>query len=184
MLAGDGTPSVVERCWIAPPMSRVGPLTPEERRAVVEAGPIFGKYDTEIDRDSAFEMLARRGNKAGGAPVPPSSPPRSATAAPPSSAAASFMPSRSSVPPAGSATAPRSPAWTVPAPAAEPPPEPGFLDNIEGALGDWWNGGGFNRGRMTNGQVVVRSAIQSASRSVGTQVARQIMRGVLGGLQR
>lgn len=184
MLAPDGTPSVVERCWIAPPMSRVGPLTPEERRTVVENGPIFGKYDTPIDRDSAFEMLARRGAKAGGAPVPPPSPPRSATASPPASTGETFKPPRSSVPPAGRAAAPRSPAWTVPAQAPERPPEPGFLDNIEGALGDWWNGGGSNRGRMTNGQVVVRSAIQSASRSVGTQVARQIMRGVLGGLQR
>ena len=48
----------------------------------------------------------------------------------------------------------------------------------------WWNGGGSSRGRMTNGQLVVRSAVQSAARSVGTQVARQIFRGVLGGLSR
>jgi hypothetical protein len=91
------------------------------------------------------------------------------------------------VPPAGPATAPRSPAWGQGTPAAPPPPEPespGFLGGVEDLIGDWWNGGGSSRGRMTNGQLVVRSAIQSASRSVGTQVARQIMRGVLGGLQR
>ncbi len=174
-LRQDGAPGVVERCWIAPPLSRVGPLTAEERRAVVEAGPIYGKYDTPVDRDSAFEMLARRGLRAGGPPVPPADPPRAAPTPPP---APSFLPPRAApAPPA----APRSPAWGRPAPEPEPS---GILDGIEGALGDWWNGGGSSRGRMTNGQLVVRSAIQSASRSVGTQVARQIMRGVLGGLQR
>ncbi|WP_237480006.1 helicase HerA-like domain-containing protein [Lichenibacterium dinghuense] len=181
-LREDGSPGVVERCWIAPPMSRVGPLTAEERRALVEAGPIYGKYDTPIDRDSAFEVLARRGAKAGGAPVPPAEPPRAAPTPPP--AAPSFLPPRQgSVPP----SAPRSTAWGQPAPQPPAQPEaeaPGFLDGIEGAIGDWWNGGGSSRGRMTNGQLVVRSALQSASRSVGTQVARQIMRGVLGGLQR
>ena len=175
-LGADGAPGMVERCWIAPPASRVGPLTPEERRAAIEAGPIYGKYDTPVDRDSAFEVLARRGAKAGGAPVPPAEPPRATPTPPP--AAPSFLPQRQ-----GSAApdAPPSPTWG----SAAPQPEPaGFLDGIEGALGDWWNGGGSSRGRMTNGQLVVRSAIQSASRSVGTQVARQIIRGVLGGLQR
>ncbi len=197
MLADDGTPRVVERCWVAPPMSRVGPITPEERRAVVEGGPIYGKYDTSIDRESAFELLAQRGARAAGAPVPPAEPPRSATASPmpvathatptpaaptPAAPAPSFLPPRR--PGASAGSVPRSPAWGQG--VAQTPQEeaPGFLDGIEGALGDWWNGGGSSRGRMTNGQIVVRSAIQSASRSVGTQVARQIMRGVLGGLQR
>ncbi len=176
MLGDDGTPGVVQRCAVAPPMSRVGPLTPAERRVLVEAGPIFGKYDTPIDRESAFEVLARRGGKAGGAPVRPVDPPRPTPTPPP--ATSTFLPPRQ-----GAVVAPRSPAWGQSTPQPEPD-APGFLDGIEGALGDWWNGGGSNRGRMTNGQLVVRSALQSASRSVGTQVARQIMRGVLGGLQR
>ena len=197
MLAEDGSPRVVERCWIAPPMSRVGPLTPEERRAVIEAGPVYGKYDTPVDRDSAFEMLARRGDKAAGGPIPPAAPPRSATAPPPTQQpvpqgpSPSFLPqaARGSVPPAGGPAAPRSAAWGRAGQPAQPAPEPvseapGFLGGVEDLIGDWWNGGGSTRGRMTNGQLVVRSAIQSASRSVGTQVARQIMRGVLGGLQR
>ncbi len=177
-LRQDGAPGVVERCWIAPPMSRVGPLSAEERRAVVEAGPIHGKYDTPVDRDSAFEVLARRGLEAGGPPVPPAAPPRAAPIPPPASP--SFLPPRAAPPPPA---APRSPAWSQPEPRPEPEPA-GSLDGIEDALEGWWNGGGSGRGRMTNGQLVVRSAIQSASRSVGTQVARQIMRGVLGGLQR
>lgn len=63
-------------------------------------------------------------------------------------------------------------------------PPGGLLGGVGGLVEDWWHGGGSTRGRMTNGQLVVRSAVQSASRSVGTQVAREIMRGVLGGLQR
>lgn len=187
MLAEDGSPRVVERCWIAPPRSRVGPITAAERRDVVENGPIFGKYDTPVDRESAFEMLARRGAGAASRPIPPATPPRP-TPPPPPPGAPSFLPPRAAVSPAaGGAPVPRSSAWGQDGggPALPPAAEPaGFLEGIEDALGDWWNGGGSNRGRMTNGQLVVRSAIQSASRSVGTQVARQIMRGVLGGLQR
>ncbi len=206
LLAPDGTPETVERCWIAPPMSRVGPLTPDERRQVIEAGPIYGKYDTPMDRTSAFEMLKARGTAARRGPVPPAVPPVTPSFLPPAPAAAAptFVPPTSVPPTSVPQSRPRSSAWgdaavpsagqgggpwRPPAPpqAPEPPPEEssgGFLGGIENTIGDWWNGGGTSRGRMTNGQLVVRSAIQSASRSVGTQVARQIMRGVLGGLQR
>jgi hypothetical protein len=51
---------MVERTLVAPPGGRVGPLTPEERRAVIQASPLKGKYDEAIDPESAFEMLAKR----------------------------------------------------------------------------------------------------------------------------
>jgi len=38
-LEGNGTPSMVERCMIRPPSARVGPVTPEERRAIVMTSP-------------------------------------------------------------------------------------------------------------------------------------------------
>jgi DNA helicase HerA-like ATPase len=60
MLEGGGVPSVVERTMMAPPMARVGPLTPEERRQVMAASPLGHKYDQVIDRESAYEMLAER----------------------------------------------------------------------------------------------------------------------------
>jgi DNA helicase HerA-like ATPase len=59
-LQPGGVPSVVERALVAPPMARVGPLGPEERRAVMAASPLRGKYDATIDRESAYEMLASR----------------------------------------------------------------------------------------------------------------------------
>jgi hypothetical protein len=60
MLQPDGTPEPVQRTLIAPPSSRVGPITPDERKSVIENGPIYGKYDTAIDRESAFEILNSR----------------------------------------------------------------------------------------------------------------------------
>ena len=59
-LEGNGTPSVVERCMVRPPSARLGPVTPEERKAVIQKSPLKGKYDQEIDSDSAYEMLAKR----------------------------------------------------------------------------------------------------------------------------
>ncbi len=60
MLDEKGAPQVVERAFIAPPSSRVGPITPQERQSVIEGGPLYGLYDTPIDRESAFEVLQKR----------------------------------------------------------------------------------------------------------------------------
>ncbi|MBN9047704.1 MAG: DUF853 domain-containing protein [Rhizobiales bacterium] len=58
-LQDKGVPSVVQRTLIRPPSSRIGPLTAEERARIVAASPVAGQYDQVIDRESAFEMLAR-----------------------------------------------------------------------------------------------------------------------------
>src|SRR6186713_582524 len=60
MLEEDGKPSVVERVMIRPPTARIGPVTPEERKAIMNKSPLKGKYDTAIDRESAFEMIQKR----------------------------------------------------------------------------------------------------------------------------
>jgi hypothetical protein len=59
-LEGNGTPSEVERAMVRPPAGRIGPLTPEERKAVMDKSPVKGKYDTALDRVSAFEILQKR----------------------------------------------------------------------------------------------------------------------------
>ena len=61
-LEPKGTPSLVERALIAPPQGRVGPLTPQERAVLIAQSPVRGKYDTSVDNESAYEMLARRKN--------------------------------------------------------------------------------------------------------------------------
>jgi DNA helicase HerA-like ATPase len=52
-----GRPSVVERAWILAPGSRIGPASAEERMAVIRASALFGHYEAEQDRESAYEML-------------------------------------------------------------------------------------------------------------------------------
>jgi DNA helicase HerA-like ATPase len=59
-LEGNGTPAMVERVMIRPPTGRIGPITPEERKAIMDASPVKGKYDTAIDSESAYEVLQKR----------------------------------------------------------------------------------------------------------------------------
>ena len=59
-----GIPAVVERTLIRPPSSQLGPIDAATRRAVMAASDMAGKYDTALDRESAFEMLASRAEKA------------------------------------------------------------------------------------------------------------------------
>src|SRR3569623_1335904 len=59
-LEGIGTPAMVERVMIRPPSARIGPITPEERKAIMDASPVKGKYDTAIDAESAYEIIQKR----------------------------------------------------------------------------------------------------------------------------
>jgi DNA helicase HerA-like ATPase len=59
-LEGNGTPAMVERIMVRPPTARIGPITPEERKAIMDASPVKGKYDTAIDSESAYEVLQKR----------------------------------------------------------------------------------------------------------------------------
>ena len=69
-LEGNGIPAIVERALVRPPAGRIGPVTPAERKAVIAASPLLGKYDTAIDSESAFEMLGQRiAGKAAPAPT-------------------------------------------------------------------------------------------------------------------
>lgn len=55
-----GRPNRVERAWVLPPASRIGPLSTAEREAVIRSSPLFGHYEKTIDRESAYERLAGR----------------------------------------------------------------------------------------------------------------------------
>jgi DNA helicase HerA-like ATPase len=59
-LEGNGVPAMVERVVIRPPTGRIGPVTPEERKAIMDASPVKGKYDTAVDAESAYEILQAR----------------------------------------------------------------------------------------------------------------------------
>ncbi|MCI0465817.1 MAG: DUF853 domain-containing protein [Beijerinckiaceae bacterium] len=60
MLDAKGNPEIVARSLIAPPMARVGPISSEERSQLMQRSGLSGKYDTAIDRHSAFETLENR----------------------------------------------------------------------------------------------------------------------------
>jgi uncharacterized protein len=59
-LEGNGIPAMVERVMIRPPTGRIGPITADERKAIMDKSPVKGKYDTTIDSESAYEMLQKR----------------------------------------------------------------------------------------------------------------------------
>ncbi len=66
VLFGNGQPSVVQRTLIRPPMSRVGPLTPEERQGLIEADTENrAKYKDAIHGESAHERLMARNSPVG-----------------------------------------------------------------------------------------------------------------------
>ena len=59
-LQDKGIPSIVEQTLICPPMSRIGPATPDERMQTRSASPVGSLYDEAVDRESAYEILTRR----------------------------------------------------------------------------------------------------------------------------
>ena len=59
-----GRPAVVERAFVVPPASRIGPITEDERKALIAASVVAGVYEELVDRDSAYEKL--RGRAAAG----------------------------------------------------------------------------------------------------------------------
>lgn len=67
LLMADGAPSPVERTLIKPPCSRVGPVTPEERKILIDTDIVGAKYDTLLNRESAHELLTAKSAEAAAA---------------------------------------------------------------------------------------------------------------------
>lgn len=63
-LEARGNPGMAERTLIRPPSSRLGHIDAATRARLIAASPLAGKYDTAIDRDSAYERLKRRAEAA------------------------------------------------------------------------------------------------------------------------
>ncbi|BBE72105.1 helicase HerA-like domain-containing protein [Oharaeibacter diazotrophicus] len=174
MLEGKAVPSMVERTLIRPPSSRLGPLTDEERAAVVGASPLKGVYDDTVDRESAYEILKAR---ADGRP----SDKRRATPPPAAPSGGGFR-----VPDFGWGPSTRE---APPAPAPDEPARPPRLDEYESAAERRrreseearadrpWTGG-----RQTVVEAAVKSVVRSVSSQVGSQLGKALIRGVLGSL--
>ncbi|MFW2544465.1 helicase HerA-like domain-containing protein [Primorskyibacter sp. 2E107] len=64
MLQKKGVPGMAQRTLVRPPSSQLGPILPAERGGVMGASALAGKYETRLDRESAFEMLKQRAEDA------------------------------------------------------------------------------------------------------------------------
>jgi uncharacterized protein len=64
VLGDKGVPSMVERTLIRPPAARLGPISPQERKVIIDTSPVAGQYDAPVDRESAYEILAKRAEAA------------------------------------------------------------------------------------------------------------------------
>jgi hypothetical protein len=155
VLEDGGVPSIVQRTFIKPPSSRVGPLTADERRALISSSPVGAAYDTLIDRESAYEVL---GHKA----VQRSAP---ATPAPPSSQS-----------PWQQQPAPPSEYQPEPPPASAPQRRPGPPPARQGS------GPPPQRSRASNRESVTEAVVKSVARNVSGQLTRSLVRGILGSL--
>ena len=60
VLDDKGHPTPVERIFICPPQSRIGPLNDSERSEQMQRSPLRSKYEQALDRESAYETLAAR----------------------------------------------------------------------------------------------------------------------------
>ena len=59
-----GRPSVTERVFVLPPGSQLGPITPEQRKALMAGSLVTGVYEKLVDRESAYEKLRGRAAEA------------------------------------------------------------------------------------------------------------------------
>ena len=59
VLDEKGAPTVVERAKILFPLSQIGAITEGQRLDLIKQSRVYGKYDTPVDRESAFELLIR-----------------------------------------------------------------------------------------------------------------------------
>jgi DNA helicase HerA-like ATPase len=156
MLDDKGRPTVVERAFVVPPGTRVGPISAGERAALIKASALAGVYDTPVDRESAYEKLTGRVD--GQAPAPGK---------------------RETATPAGSAGDAEKPARTD---AAKSASGGGFMDS----LGDLLGGSTGPRGGRREGalQAAAKSAARAIGSQVGRELVRGVLGSLLGGGRR
>jgi hypothetical protein len=160
-LEAKAVPSMVQRTLIRPPASRVGPVTPQERAAIMRDSPVANQYDKTIDRESAFEMLQKR--------------------AVDRQAAEQQAEDRYQQPQNGGGSK-----WTLPdfGGGSQQP-----ADNYRQPQGDYRQAPAPRQRapaqpRPSNRQTVAEAAIKSVVRSMGSSVGRALVRGILGSLTR
>jgi DNA helicase HerA-like ATPase len=59
-----GSPGMVKRAYVIPPLGQIGPISLQERQQLMQSSLVAGVYDSTIDRESAYELLKARAEKA------------------------------------------------------------------------------------------------------------------------
>jgi len=156
VLDAKGTPTPVQRVLIRPPQSRAGTITEEERRQVLGISPVGPKYDTTVDRESAYERLKGRtqGAPTGEAPAPRRVPGGNPWGSRPSSTPAA--------PP---------PILQEQRELSYPPASPSGYGRPRSAP-------------ARRSDTVVEAVVKSAARAAASQLGRQVVRGILGSILR
>jgi DNA helicase HerA-like ATPase len=76
-LDDKGVPAPVHRGLICPPVSSIGPVSPQDRERIIRASVIYGHYEKSVDRESAYERLrAKASASSSPLPAPESAPQR------------------------------------------------------------------------------------------------------------
>ena len=165
-LDAKGQPGIVERAYVIPPASQIGPLTEEERQSVLAGSIVAGVYEQTEDRVSAYEHLTGRVKK--------TQPATKQEARASSKGGELYTPPPSNRPPRQR--------QAEEAAQEEPVQQSrgGFGASIGEAMGGLFGGSGVARRKDT----VVEAVVKSAARSIGSQVGRELIRGVLGSLMK
>ncbi|ALK10173.1 helicase HerA-like domain-containing protein [Blastochloris viridis] len=153
-LEGNGVPSVVQRTLIRPPAARIGPVSPEERAAIVARSALRGKYDAPIDAESAYEVLKQRASARTDQRAPEPRGPWGQPAPSESTRSGGLGGILDGIFGGGSS------GGGAPAPR------------------------GRSSGRASVTEVVVKQVARSVASQVGSQLGRAILRGVLGSMRR
>jgi uncharacterized protein len=69
-LDAKGRPSVTQRVFVHPPGSQIGPITPEQRKKLIDGSLVAGVYEKVVDRESAYEKIKGRATASAGAAPP------------------------------------------------------------------------------------------------------------------
>lgn len=154
-LDAKGSPTMVERVWICPPASRIGPATAEERQALLQNSGMAGKYDQMVDRESAYEVLRARAVAAAGEAV-----------GAPGQGGAPGQPQAQQAQQGGGFF------------------EEALGSLLGGATSGAGGRSSGTRARSTSSRndSVLETAAKSMMRTVGSQVGRALVRGILGSL--
>ncbi len=155
LLDDKGRPSITERVFVLPPGSQIGPITPEQRQALLANSLVAGVYEKMVDRDSAYEKLKGRAAASPSSPQAGNGNPKSMReeAAEAMKGGASDAARDAATSAAGTATG--------------------------GWLGDITDGLLKGSGRKDS---ILETVAKSAARTIGSTVGREIIRGVLGSI--